>query len=185
MCKVNWCCNKPIWNNYCRFHYDEIRKFGKVTGKRPNGKRNEYVVYKDYAELIILNRDNTEKVRALIDREDIDKLRQYSFRYDNGHYIKGVLKNKTIYLHRLVMNYNGALEIDHINRNKLDNRKCNLRIVDRTTNANNITKKLTYGITKQLRKLKKPYQLKIRKKYIGYYSTIEEAIKVRDNFVSS
>ena len=185
MCVIAWCNNKPIWNNYCRKHYDEIRKYGKITNNRPRGKRNDYIICNNYAELIILDKEGLEIVRTKIDIEDVDKLKMYSFRYDKGHYIKGVTNNKNIYLHRIVMDYNGNLEIDHINRNKLDNRKCNLRIVDRVMNANNIERKKTCGISKTKRKLKKPYQLKIKKKYIGYYKTLEEAINARNNLVSS
>lgn len=43
------------------------------------------------------------------------------------------IQNKTIYLHKL-LTQTTTKEIDHINRDKLDNRKNNLRIVDRTVN---------------------------------------------------
>lgn len=185
MCKVEWCSNKPIWKGYCRNHYDQIRKYGNITNDRPRGQRNEYVswILNDYAELHILNEDGSIKVKALIDKEDIDKLSKYSFRYDKDHYIKTFDKGITKYLHRIVMNYDGKLEIDHINRNKLDNRKCNLRIVDRKTNANNLNKRETYGIINTKRKLVKPYKVQIKDAFYGYYSTYAEAKKVRDNLL--
>lgn len=185
MCKVDWCNNKPIWNGYCRNHYNQIRKYGNVTNERPAGKRNEFVswCFNDYAELNILNKDGSIKVTAIIDKEDIEKLKHYSFRYDKDKYIKCLDNGKTNYLHRIIMNYNGELEIDHINRNKLDNRKCNLRIVDRITNANNISRKDTYGVIDTKRKLTKPYFLCIKGKRYGYFKTIEEAIKYRDAII--
>lgn len=184
MCKVEWCNNKPVWNDYCRNHYDEIRKYGTITNDRPKGKRNDYIIHNDYAELIIYGDNSIIKARVLIDIEDIDKLKKYSFRYQDGFYVKTFIKNKTKYLHRIVMNYDGELEIDHINRNKLDNRKSNLRIVDRITNANNITRKNTLYISKVNRNLEKKYHLAIRNKHIGYYKTLEEAINVRDRLLN-
>ena len=44
VCKVDWCNNKPnrSGKKYCRMHYDQIRKYGKIINYRPVGKRNEY-----------------------------------------------------------------------------------------------------------------------------------------------
>jgi len=45
--------------------------------------------------------------------------------------------NRTIRMHRSVLGYEGPLDIDHINRNPLDNRRENLRIVTRSENGKN------------------------------------------------
>lgn len=46
-------------------------------------------------------------------------------------------KYKSEMLHRFIMNATKGQIIDHINGNTLDNRKCNLRFVDRYQNARN------------------------------------------------
>lgn len=182
MCTVEWCNNKQnIMNTgLCRNHYNQLKKFGCILAKRPRGKRNKYIIYDNHAELLILNEQGNIIVKSLIDKEDVKKLKRYSFRYESNKYIKGSYNGKTLYLHQAIMGIHKGLEIDHINRNKLDNRKSNLRIVDRITNANNITRKETYCITKVKRNLSKPYYLRIKNKYVGYYKTLEEAIKTRD-----
>jgi hypothetical protein len=47
-------------------------------------------------------------------------------------------KVRCLYLHRIVVNAPPGTEVDHINGDTLDNRACNLRIVDRATNARNV-----------------------------------------------
>lgn len=80
----------------------------------------------------------------LIDDEDFTKVQSYSWFIDSkGHVIARKKLADTgahkIRLHRLVMNVNSTSYplVDHINGNKLDNRKQNLRLCDYQTNAFN------------------------------------------------
>ena len=51
-------------------------------------------------------------------------------------------ESKTVYMHRQIMNASKDCEIDHINGNGLDNRKCNLRVVSHSQNMYNKRKKM-------------------------------------------
>ena len=150
---------------------------------KPIGKRNEYLTRGDYAELHILDKYGNIKQVALIDIEDIEKLKQYSFRTHNKGYISTSIKGKTKYLHQIIYgNVEEGFEIDHINRNKLDNRKCNLRKCKHIDNTHNRVKANKYrqqGITKLKRLKTKPYHVRVANKHIGYYATIEEATQAR------
>lgn len=78
---------------------------------------------------------NNSNYYTLVDNEDYFKLNIRNWHYFNG-YAHGKINNKTVRMHRLVMNLQvgDGLEIDHINGNKLDNRKINLRIVTHMQN---------------------------------------------------
>lgn len=78
---------------------------------------------------------------AIIDDEDFEYLSKYNWGYD-GRYVYareylGNNKYKKFYIHRLIMNTPKGMDTDHINGNKLDNRKENLRIATRSQNSMN------------------------------------------------
>ena len=81
-------------------------------------------------------------------------------------------------LHRYILSYTGTLSIDHINRNKLDNRKQNLRIVSTfINNQNNNAVGVSYD--KHARKWKAEFQRFGKAFYAGVYDTKEEAVNAR------
>lgn len=96
---------------------------------------------------IVLDRDNKE-IRVLISKEDIKKVNQikWNLKYDetiDNYYIYGHNRDvkeserKTYSLHRYLFDLPKDMEIDHINRNPLDNRRENLRCVSANVNKNN------------------------------------------------
>ena len=100
--------------------------------------KNEIVTYDDYAEIILYDRQSNEKCRAIIDLDDIDKVKDIRWLFD-GRYVRS--SNKKIKLHRFVIDAPKNKIIDHINHNVLDNRKNNLRICTQNDNAKNKSKK--------------------------------------------
>jgi hypothetical protein len=70
---------------------------------------------------------NTNKI-FYFDSEDFDKIKDLPW-YENSYgYITSNKNKKNISLSRFLMNYNGKLQIDHIDVDKLNNKKSNLRI---------------------------------------------------------
>lgn len=99
------------------------------------------------------------------------------------------LDNKSYLVHRLVwLWFYGYMpkEIDHINHNRSDNRLNNLREVTHIENGHNVSKKTnnTTGYTgvvyhKATGKWLAQIMINHKNKYLGLFSTIEEAVEKR------
>lgn len=83
----------------------------------------------------------TKGLFALVDDIDFEWLNQWKWYFDpDGYALRTIWKidhYERIRMHRLIMNTPKGMETDHINLNRLDNRKCNLRICTRAQNAAN------------------------------------------------
>jgi len=85
-------------------------------------------------------------------------------------------KTRIIRLHRLVLPTPEGFVVDHINCDGLDNRRANLRMATRSQNAANASahcdrKTSRYkGVSKDNRKLKRPWRAIISKHGVVYYS---------------
>lgn len=122
---------------------------------------------------------------AIVDEEDFQKVDRYSPWYENdqGYAVKKTRiagKNVSIRMHALVNNTPKGLVTDHINGNRLDNRKENLRSVGQMINTwNKERSKTTHpvhdlpnGVTFDKRRNKYVATKTIRRRF----DTLEEAI---------
>lgn len=74
----------------------------------------------------------------LFDCEDEPIVASHSWSLTRG-YAASKSEGKTIYLHRLIARAPDSKVVDHINRNKLDCRRSNLRVVTQRENMANLT----------------------------------------------
>lgn len=91
-----------------------------------------------------------------------------------------------MHMHVLIKGKNKGLVVDHINRNKLDNRRCNLRFLDKAKNALNTTKQSRTGLPKGVRRSRKKWAAyaSVKDKYVhlGIFDSIEKASEARIAF---
>jgi hypothetical protein len=78
---------------------------------------------------------------AIVDDELFEWLNRFNWHYANVEYASGNIDGERIFMHRLIMDAPKGIEVDHKNRNKLDNRKENLRLCNSKENKRNIKKK--------------------------------------------
>jgi len=115
--------------------------------------------------------------RALVDDDIYEIVGKWRWSYHHtGYAVRG---KPQISLHRFIMKAQKGQFVDHINRDKLDNRRQNLRIA--TTRQNQFNSLANDGI--HWRGDREAWIVRMnvngRKKYIGYYKTKAEAEEAR------
>lgn len=129
---------------------------------------------------------------ALVDDEDYDRLMAMgSWMYHRGYAIKskrikknGKWTSDAVRMHRLIIEIPEGFEVDHINLNKSDNRRSNLRICTRTENIiNRLVQKNNSsgfkGVTWHRRIKKFQARIGVGKKrmHLGYFDCPIDAAK--------
>ena len=112
---------------------------------------------------------------AMVDDEDYNRVSKYKWFYSNGY----ATTSFGYHMHRLIMLPPHDLVVDHINHNRLDNRRKNLRVCTQLENSKNrLHAKATYGNVYSNKSVTKWYACNMidgRKIQSKYYDTFEEA----------
>lgn len=132
----------------------------------------------------------TQGKYAIVDDIDFSWLNQWKWYFGNSGYAmrkpwnKG--ENKAFLMHRVIMNPKNDEQVDHINRNRLDNRRENLRIVTPHQQRFNMSKPKNNtsgykGVSWSEERKKWVAQIQINGKNVplGRYIDIAEAINAR------
>ena len=101
---------------------------------------NEIILRDDYAEIVLYDKRNQEKARAIIDIEDIDTITSTKwYRRPDGYVATNNYRGEGYkYLHSVLLGKCGHdTYVDHRDRDRLNNRKTNLRIATPSQNGMN------------------------------------------------
>lgn len=169
----------------CEKHYNQKLRYGKFLDNSPRSMydSNEYNIDGEVTHIKVYDKyGNTLDKDVLIDTEDLPKVIKYKIFVQNKdsnlyYAMCNIKRNLKIPVHKIVVDFKN---VDHINGNTLDNRKCNLREADMS--MQNLNKKTTKGIQKQVYTYKGQHIVKgyaatlgyKGKRYISRYYKIEE-----------
>ena len=127
-------CNTEV-GLLCGKHYLQYKRHGEIQS-RTKYDPNEFVIEADLVRIFLYNKDGNKVAEALIDKDDYNLTKEYKWCLDKNGYVKN---SKQEYLHRIITRETISY-VDHINGNKLDNRKSNLRICSNADNLKNRVK---------------------------------------------
>lgn len=192
------CGNRKLISSRCLLRKDNTQSCGclqkqkarenmKKTSQNNRGKikGNKYVFCDD----AVIGYETRYNHEFYIDKDDYPKICKYTWYEDNNGYISTFGENRTdkILLHRLIMDCSkgDGVIIDHINGERRNCVKSNLRKADYLINAWN---SVGYGKSgaKGVRFRKGKYEARIVYKgkeiYIGRFNTLNEAANARESF---
>lgn len=165
---------------YCNKHYQSVHKYGHPFGSQRK-RTCQFIL--DGKTLKILTAKGDV---ILADSSDYDVLSHHSWCVSKTGYAVARIKGKVVKMHRfLVSECDENHEIDHMNRNRLDNRRENLRICTRGENAKNLGPKIGNKLRQVgIRKNENGrYVVRITSDrmyhHIGNFTSLEEAVDAR------
>ena len=150
---------------------------------RKQRKPNRIIKNKKSAKVELYNRIGEPVAYAIIDIEDIDKITGKKWCYHGGYAKHGP---NGFQMHKAIT---GEV-CDHINHNRLDNRKANLRTATHYQNMYNLPKPrhnssgyVGVHFFKRTGLYRAYLSICDKDFHIGYFNTPEEAAYIRDQFV--
>lgn len=132
----------------------------------------------------------TKGFGAIIDDEDLELVNKWKWCYAHGYAVRSGgyqsdgRKKRLIYMHRVIAGCMLYQKADHVNRNRLDNRRSNLRICTQAQNLANQGARPGNssgykGVSwdKLAGKWKAQICKNYKRKYLGNFVLLEDAVK--------
>ena len=155
-----------------------------------NKKYNKYDLSGEYGVGFTSNSNSYGRREFYFDLEDYDKIKDYCWYFTQGDYVRAWDgKSKThIKLHNLILPTENGYIPDHIHgkKSRNDNRKSNLRVVNKSKNGMNsdFSKRNTSGVVgvywkKETNKWFARITVNYKTIHLGYFDSFEDAVKAR------
>ena len=165
----------------CKSHYLEMYSTGMFRSDDEKGYKHNLIYKPSHIEIHFKNGEI-----GLFDLDDEELVKNTYWGIDVAGYIHGKVNGKLARYHRHLFNFPKET-IDHINRDKLDNRKNNLRLCSQKENSRNLSlaKNNTSGVTGVTKTKHGTWKARItvdRKEiHLGNYKSLDKAAKARRN----
>lgn len=159
-------------------------------------KRTNKVRSKNGYYVVDIGTDKSPSLKMLIDKDDYERIRMLSksrmtpkrgAKENDPIYARMRVNGKVVLVHRLVLGLKiKHFDVDHINHNTLDNRRCNLRICTRFENLQNRTKSINNksgytGVSWSKCRMRWKANIMVRgfQTHLGFFEKKEDAIVKR------
>jgi hypothetical protein len=160
------CLQKEIAATYCKNNYKKYNTYN-LTGEYGIGY-------------------TSKDEEFYFDIDDYTKIKDVCWCVSVNGYLVGYIDDVMVSMHRIIKNPSDDSDVDHINHNKLDNRKINLRECTRSQNLMNkdIGLNNTSGYkgvywSKNYKKWEARIFVNNSQMLLGYYDSFDEAVQVR------
>ena len=181
-------CSKKEKENIKNELYIEKQKESTKKFKDKIINRKKYNNYTIKNEIVIID---DELIISIEDLEKVKSINRAWYKNKSGYWLV-TKNNEDIFLHRFLMDLPNRYDektkliVDHINGNRNDNRRCNLRVIQKEINpinckiySNNTSGQKGVSYLKRLNKWQVNINVNKKSIYLGVYSDFDEAVRVR------
>lgn len=126
----------------------------------------------------------TRGLEAIVDAADFEALAALRWHARPDGYAGGRIERRGALMHRVILSAPRGSAVDHIDGDRLNNRRGNLRITDASGNARNRAARATASAYKGVRRSKMKWAAQIRNgsktDWLGTFANEEEAARAYD-----
>lgn len=182
ICQVEGCNESYRSKGYCNKHYLQIRNHGKIL-TQTKYEPNNFIVDGDVCKMSLNDTKGNIVAYAIIDTDDITKINHLKWGTGWAGYVTATNANgKKEKMHQFVFGAKKGMDIDHINGDRLDNRKSNLRFATRSQNCANSSERKTNssgfkGVCLVREKWAAQVCCSYKNHHLGYFDSKVEAAK--------
>jgi len=176
---------------YCKKHWNHMVRYGEIIEKTIYDK-NDYIFENDIIKIVLRDKKQNINGYCIINKKNYDKVKQYKWYKSYGYCkTKGIDKDSGICIHNVIMDNLDNIDIiiyDHRDKDRLNNREDNLRLVTNQENSMNMSKKNTNtsgvtGVRQYNNDLDSKWEAGITYKYenifLGRYFDFDDAVIAR------
>jgi hypothetical protein len=193
LCSVERCCRKHYALGYCQRHYRQIQNYGTIL-ERTKLDPNEIIIEDQICKMKLYNNYSEEIAETIFDLKYKSEIEKYKWSLTYYGYVVTSWfdkdnKQHNIQLHQAIISLSkqevpDGYEIDHKDRNKLNNLEINLRIClhsengkNQKTSSNNTSGYKGVYWKKTSKKWKVLIRVNNQLVYIGCFTIKEDAAK--------